>query len=103
VADPSRVSIVIPAYNEADVIGQVVASLGAAAAWHEIIVVDDGSGDGTAARAAAAGAAVVTHPYNKGNGAAVKSGIRHATGDYVLIIDDDGQQPPKDARRIVHR
>jgi glycosyltransferase involved in cell wall biosynthesis len=103
VADPSRVSIVIPAYNEADVIGQVVASLGAAAAWHEIIVVDDGSGDGTAARAAAAGAAVVTHPYNKGNGAAVKSGIRHATGDYVLIIDGDGQHPPEDARRIVQR
>ena len=102
-ADPSRVSIVIPAYNEADVIGQVVASLGAAAAWHEIIVVDDGSGDGTAARAAAAGAAVVSHPYNKGNGAAVKSGIRRATGDYVLIIDGDGQHPPEDAQRIVAR
>ena len=102
-ADPSGVSIVIPAYNEADVIGDVVSSLGAAAPWHEIIVVDDGSRDATAARAAAAGAAVVKHPYNKGNGAAVKSGIRKATGDYVLIIDGDGQHPPEDARRIVSR
>jgi glycosyltransferase involved in cell wall biosynthesis len=103
VADPSGVSIVIPAYNEADVIGDVVASLGAAAPWHEIIVVDDGSRDATAARAAAAGAAVVTHPYNKGNGAAVKSGIRKATGEYVLIIDGDGQHPPEDARRMVSK
>ena len=44
---------------------------------------------------------VVRHPYNKGNGAAVKSGIRRATGDFVLIIDADGQHPPEDALRIV--
>ena len=75
-ADPSAVSVVIPAYNEADVIGEVVAALAAAGPWREIIVVDDGSSDDTAARAAAAGATVVRHPYNKGNGAAVKSGIR---------------------------
>jgi glycosyltransferase involved in cell wall biosynthesis len=103
VAEPSGVSVVIPAYNEADVIGEVVASLAAAAPWHEIIVVDDGSRDATAAQAAAAGACVVTHPYNKGNGAAVKSGIRRATGDFILIIDGDGQHPPEDARRIASR
>jgi glycosyltransferase involved in cell wall biosynthesis len=103
VAEPAVVSIVIPAYNEADVIGEVVASLARSAAWHEIIVVDDGSGDGTSARASAAGAAVVTHPYNKGNGAAVKSGIRRATGEFVLIIDGDGQHPPDDARRLTAR
>ena len=102
-ADPSAVSVVIPAYNEADVIGEVVAALAAAAAWHEIIVVDDGSHDETASRASAAGAAVVKHPYNKGNGAAVKSGIRKATGEFVLIIDGDGQHPPDDARRIAFR
>ena len=62
VAEPAVVSIVIPAYNEADVIGEVVASLARSAAWHEIIVVDDGSGDGTSARASAAGATVVTTP-----------------------------------------
>jgi glycosyltransferase involved in cell wall biosynthesis len=103
VAEPEVVSIVIPAYNEADVIGEVVASLARSAAWHEIIVVDDGSGDGTSARASAAGATVVTHPYNKGNGAAVKSGIRRATGEFVLIIDGDGQHPPDDARRLTAR
>lgn len=102
-AEPAVVSIVIPAYNEADVIGEVVASLARSAAWHEIIVVDDGSGDGTSARASAAGATVVTHPYNKGNGAAVKSGIRRATGEFVLIIDGDGQHPPDDARRLTAR
>ena len=103
VADPSAVSVVIPAYNEADVIGEVVAALAASAAWHEIIVVDDGSRDGTGARATAAGATVVTHPYNKGNGAAVKSGIRRATGEFVLIIDGDGQHRPDDARRLVDK
>ena len=100
-ADPSAVSVVIPAYNEADVIGEVVAALAAAAAWHEVIVVDDGSRDGTGERARAAGATVVKHPYNKGNGAAVKSGIRRATGEFVLIIDGDGQHRPDDARRLV--
>ena len=49
------------------------------------------------------GAIVVRHPYNKGNGAAVKSGIRRATGEYVLIIDGDGQHRPEDARRLVER
>jgi glycosyltransferase involved in cell wall biosynthesis len=103
VADPSAVSIVIPAYNEADVIGEVVAALAAAGPWHQIIVVDDGSRDGTAARAAEAGATVVSHPYNKGNGAAVKSGIRNATGEFVLIVDGDGQHRPEDARRLASR
>ncbi|HWK10388.1 MAG TPA: glycosyltransferase family 2 protein, partial [Vicinamibacterales bacterium] len=94
------VAIVIPACNEADVIGEVVAALAASAPWHEIILVDDGSRDGTGDRARAAGATVVTHPYNKGNGAAVKSGIRRATGDFILIIDGDGQHRPDDARRL---
>jgi glycosyltransferase involved in cell wall biosynthesis len=103
VADPSAVSIVIPAYNEADVIAGVVGALNAAARWHEVIVVDDGSRDGTGAAATSAGAIVVAHPYNKGNGAAVKSGIRRATGEFVLILDGDGQHRPEDARRLVSR
>ncbi|MEO8520888.1 MAG: glycosyltransferase family 2 protein [Acidobacteriota bacterium] len=102
-AEPSSVSVVVPAYNEAGGIAQVVADLAADAAWHEIIVVDDGSTDATAAEAGAAGAIVVRHPYNKGNGAAVKSGIRRATGEYVLIVDGDGQHRPSDARRLVAR
>ena len=102
-ADPSTVSIVIPACNEADVIAGVVTGLKAAASWREIIVVDDGSRDTTAATATAAGATVMRHPYNKGNGAAVKTGIRRATGEFVLIIDGDGQHPPEDACRLVSR
>jgi glycosyltransferase involved in cell wall biosynthesis len=89
--------------NEADAIGVVVSSLRAAARWREILVVDDGSTDDTSATARAAGACVVRHPYNKGNGAAVKTGIRHATGEFVLIIDADGQHPPEDAQRIAAR
>src|ERR1041384_3298623 len=89
--------------NEAEAIGGVVSRLPEAAARREIIGVDDGSSDGTAARAGAAGACVVRHPYNKGNGAAVKTGIRCASGDFVLIIDADGQHPPEDAQRIAAR
>ena len=100
-ADPSSVSIVIPAYNESDAIAEVIGVLRAAAAWREIIVVDDGSTDGTGERACAAGATVVRHPYNIGNGAAVKNGIRRATGEYILIVDADGQHPPQDALRLV--
>jgi glycosyltransferase involved in cell wall biosynthesis len=103
VADPSSVSVVIPAYNEGAAIGEVVAALAAAAPWREIIVVDDGSADRTSARAAEAGATVVRHPYNKGNGAAVKSGIRRASGEYVLILDGDGQHRAADAQRVAER
>ena len=102
-AETATVSVVIPAYNEADAIAGVVTAIGAAGPWREIIVVDDGSEDGTSARAAAAGAIVVRHPYNKCNGAAVKSGIRRATGDHVLILDGDGQHQAADARRLVAR
>ena len=102
-ADPASVSVVIPAYNEGRVIAEVIAALNADARWHEIIVVDDGSSDGTGEFAARAGAIVVRHPYNKGNGAAVKSGIRKATGEFVLILDGDGQHSPADARRLVSR
>ena len=73
----------------------------AAAPWLEILVVDDGSTDETGANAAAAGARVIRLPYNKGNGAAVKSGIRAAAGAFVLIADADGQHRPADAARLV--
>jgi glycosyltransferase involved in cell wall biosynthesis len=102
-ADPSTVSVVIPAMNEAGAIAGVVRELAAAASWREILVIDDGSTDATAAEAAGAGARVIRHPYNKGNGAAVKTGIREAAGDYLLIIDGDGQHKPSDALRLVSR
>ena len=102
-ADASTTSVIIPAFNEGDAVAAVVGDLRGAAAWHEILVVDDGSDDDTSTQAAAAGARVVRHPYNKGNGAAVKSGIRSATGEWVLIIDADGQHHPDDALRLVHQ
>ena len=102
-AAPSSVSIIVPAYNEAHAISGLVTALRAAAAWHEIIVVDDGSKDDTATHAATAGATVVRHPYNKGNGAAVKTGIRAASGEFILIVDGDGQHQPEDAIRLVSR
>ena len=101
ISNCATTSVVIPAFNEAASIGPLVTDLRAAAQWHEILVIDDGSGDDTAARAGMAGARVISHPYNKGNGAAVKTGIRSATGAFVLIIDADGQHRPADATRLV--
>jgi len=97
----AQTSIVIPAFNEAASITSVVHDLASAARWLEILVVDDGSTDDTGQRAAAAGARVIRHPYNKGNGAAVKSGIRQAAGAFILIADADGQHSPADAARLV--
>lgn len=102
-AEASQTSIVIPAYNEGPVIGRVVATLAASARWRQILVVDDGSTDATGAAAEQHGATVIRHPYNKGNGAAIKSGIRRASGEYTLIIDADGQHRPDDAIRLVGR
>ena len=99
--DPASTSVVVPAYNEADSIGGLVGALAAAGAWREILVIDDGSTDDTGERALGAGARVIRHPYNKGNGAAVKTGIRPAAGECVLIIDGDGQHRPEDAPRLV--
>lgn len=95
-----RVSIVMPAYNEEAVVGKVLDEL-RAAGYYELIVVDDGSKDGTCRVAEAHGAQVVRHPYNIGNGAAVKSGIRAATGDIIVLMDADGQHPPQDIPRLL--
>ncbi len=102
-ADPSVVSVVIPAMNEEDSIAGVVSGLRSLAAWREVLVIDDGSSDATAQRAEHAGARVIRHPYNKGNGAAVKTGIRNASGEFILIVDGDGQHQPVDAQRIAAR
>jgi glycosyltransferase involved in cell wall biosynthesis len=101
VAEPAQVSVVIPAFNEQEAIADVVTRVRARGAWREVVVVDDGSTDLTAERAAQAGARVVRHPYNKGNGAAVKTGLREAQGEVVLLLDADGQHDPEDMARLV--
>jgi glycosyltransferase involved in cell wall biosynthesis len=84
-------SIIIPAKNESGAIASVVATAREHYPDAEVIVVDDGSSDDTATAAASAGANVVSHPESLGNGAAVKSGARAATGDVLAFMDGDGQ------------
>ena len=102
-ASPSTTTVIIPAFNEQDAIADVVSGVRAVASWHEILVIDDGSTDETADRARTAGARVVSQPYNKGLGAAIKQGLRAAGGEHLVIIDGDGQHCPEDAVRLVAR
>ena len=88
------ITIIIPAYHEEAAIGQAVAQLVSLYPDYESLVVDDGSCDGTGDAAAQAGARVVRYPYNEGNGAAVKTGIRNAQGDVLRMMDGDGQHDP---------
>jgi len=102
----SKVSVVIPAFNEEQIIGKVVTEvigvLESRQFDHEVIVIDDGSGDNTAQEASRAGATVFQHPYNIGNGAAIKSGIRAARGQVFVFMDGDGQHDPEDIIRLLH-
>jgi len=92
---------VIPAFNEETVIGKTVSRIRELHPDFEVIVVDDGSTDQTARVAEGAGAQVIRHPYNIGNGAAVKTGIRRASGNLVVIMDGDGQHDPADISRLL--
>ncbi|HST06485.1 MAG TPA: glycosyltransferase [Chloroflexia bacterium] len=94
-------TVIIPAYNEGDAVDKVIYKIRELRPRAEIIVVDDGSKDNTSDTARRAGARVIRHPYNKGNGAAVKTGLRAAHGDVVLLLDADGQHPPEDIEKVL--
>ena len=96
-----KISIVLPAKNESAAIGQTLQKLRMQCASAEIIVVNDGSSDDTASVASAAGARVLHHPYSKGNGAAIKTGARAATGEVIVFMDADGQHDPADIPRLL--
>lgn len=98
----TRRSIVVPAYDEAARLGPTLARI---AAYHtgadvEVIVVDDGSRDATAAIATAGGARVLRHPVNRGKGAAVRTGVLGATGDRILVCDADLATPIETVARL---
>jgi glycosyltransferase involved in cell wall biosynthesis len=93
----NSLSIIVPAYNEADGIGPVLSTIRStmehSGITFEILVVDDGSEDSTADRAGACGVRVLKHPENRGYGAALKTGIRHAMYGSIAITDADGTYP----------
>jgi len=98
-----RLSIILPARNEAESLGALLAEIRGLHPEAELVVIDDGSTDATARVAADAGARVVRHPYNMGNGAAIKSGARAAKGEILVCMDADGQHSPEDIAPLLAR
>ena len=98
---PFSITIVMPALNEGASIAAIIERTRAVCPDAEVLVVDDASTDDTAARAEAAGARVIRRPYTLGAGAGVKTGVRAATGDIVVLIDADGQHDPADIPRLL--
>jgi glycosyltransferase involved in cell wall biosynthesis len=99
-----RIAAIVPAYDEEGAIGDVVAGVRALGPRFDVVVVDDGSADGTAAAAAAAGATVIRLPYNLGIGAAVQTGFRFALErgyELAVRLDGDGQHDPVELPRLL--
>ena len=97
------ISVVLPAKNESGAIGQTIEKILQLQLVNEIVVVDDGSTDNTRDIAEQAGAKVITHPYSKGNGAAIKTGVRNATADIIVFMDADGQHDPNDIKKMIEK
>jgi glycosyltransferase involved in cell wall biosynthesis len=95
-------TIIIPVFNEAHNLADLLNKLQVVKLTNtEVVVVDDGSTDGSADVAMNAGANVIRHPYNIGNGAAIKSGIRAARGKLLVLMDGDGQHRPEDIPKLL--
>jgi glycosyltransferase involved in cell wall biosynthesis len=102
----SRNLAIVPAYNEADAIATTVAALRQWASDFDVLVIDDGSSDATAARARAAGAAVLRMPFNLGIGGAMQSGYLYAREhgyDVAVQVDGDGQHDPRHIHSLLAR
>ncbi|MEM6485349.1 MAG: glycosyltransferase family 2 protein [Pseudomonadota bacterium] len=99
----ASVTVAIPAKDESAAVGPLLEKLRARFPDFELLLVDDGSGDATAKIAQDAGARVISHPYSKGNGAAIKTAARHATGDILVFMDGDGQHDPDDIPRLLEK
>lgn len=97
----SGCTIIIPAYNEEEGICSIINGLKNLPEKYGIIVVDDGSTDNTFKLASKTGVKVIRHPYNKGYGAALKTGVRNAKTETVLLMDADGQHRPDDACKLL--
>ena len=97
----NRLSIILPAKNEAPALAALLPRLRAAQPDAEIIVVDDGSTDDTRSICKGSGVECLSSPYSMGNGAAVKRGARAATGDILVFMDGDGQHDPADVARLL--
>ena len=96
-----EVTVLLPAYSEEQSIGNTIREIKKLHPDFEILVVDDGSNDQTREEAVKAGANVWKHPYNIGNGAAIKTGLRYASGEWVLMMDADGQHKPEDIANLL--
>jgi glycosyltransferase involved in cell wall biosynthesis len=96
-----EVTVLLPAYNEEQSIGSTIREIKQLHPDFEILVIDDGSSDKTRQAAINAGANVMRHPHNIGNGAAIKTGLRYASGEWVLMMDADGQHRPEDIIRLL--
>jgi glycosyltransferase involved in cell wall biosynthesis len=99
----STVSIILPAKNEAGSLEKLLPTLKQNFPDNEIIVVNDGSTDNTAAICERNRIRVLTHVYSMGNGAAIKTGARNAAGSILVFMDADGQHSPEDIKRLVDK
>lgn len=103
--DRLRKLAIVPAYNEAEIVGRVVRDLHRHAPGFDVLVIDDGSTDATAAEARSQGAVVIRHPFNLGIGGAVQSGYKYALEngyDVAAQVDGDGQHQPSYLEAMLH-